>query len=149
MGLDKYQTLQMKLLQPNAQSIGVVKLIDKYYPSFAKKILERNPLMQALVSNNLCTMHILHYPICGSCETLALWNGYVENQDGTLGKTCKCWKCGVTTNNPIRLRDFCLTELKKKAPENIGDSLDIAIDIIAQRSIADADRIYRKSLKEN
>jgi hypothetical protein len=150
MALDKYEALQNKLIQPNAHSIGVLRLVEGYYPAFARKILERNPVMNALVMNNLCSMDILYYPICGHCETLAAWSRYIRNEDGTTGKRCTCWKCGVHTDNPILLKDWCLLELKKRAPQDIEESLEFAVDVITQRCMVDADRIYRNALvKEN
>jgi hypothetical protein len=150
MALDKYEALQNKLIQPNAHSIGVLKLIDGYYPAFAIKILEKNPVLRALTEKNLCNMDILYYPICDHCETLALWSGYVLNPDNTIGKECTCKKCGMETTNPITLKDWILMELKKRAPQDIEESLVFAVDIVAQRCMADADRIYRNALvKEN
>ena len=154
--MKRYDAMQNVLLQPNARTLGVMKLIDSYYPAFAKKVFDRNPLMEKLAMANFTSMDILLYPICGHCETLAAFSSTVKKGDGTpLLKPnglpiaiCTCFKCGRTTIDPITFRDWCLLELKKRAPEDIGESLDSAVDLIAEKCVADAERIYMKAKKK-
>ena len=72
----------------------------------------------------------------------------MRKPDGSPAGVCTCWKCGFTTVNPITFKDWCLLELKKKAPENIGDSLELAVDAIAERCMADAERLYQQASKK-
>lgn len=154
--MDKWSAMANKLLQPNSHAIGVLKILDQYYPAFAKKVLYRNPVVEKAVMSRMIDFDILKYPICNHCETLALWNRYYQNPDGsnvfkadgTKVAVARCWKCGKDSINPVTFREWCLMELKKRAPENIGDSLDFAVDAIAERCMADAERLYQKAQKE-
>lgn len=148
--MERYNAMQNVLAQPNARTLGVMKLIDSYYPAFAKKVFEGNPLMEALAMANFSSMDILLYPICGHCETLAAYCAYAKNPDGTTARRpdgkgigiCKCLKCGHETLNPITFYEWCLLELKRKSPEDINLDLMIAVDLVAQRAMADAKRIF-------
>ena len=147
---NKYDAMGNVLGQLNSHSVGVMKLIKEYYPAFAKKIFDKNPLMEKMAMANFCTMDILLYPICGRCETLAAYSSYAHNKDGSLMLTadgdpigvCTCLKCGATTVNPIRFFDWCLMELKKRAPQEIDMSLVAATDMLAERILDDAKKIY-------
>lgn len=148
--MDKYDALFNKLLKPNSHSVGVMNLVNKYYPAFARKVLENNPVMRMMAMYGLCSMDILIYPICGHCETLAAYSSYARKENGQVimkpnGKPmgiCTCWKCGRDTANPITFKEWCLMELKKKAPESIGEELDIAVDTFAEKIQMDAERMY-------
>jgi hypothetical protein len=154
--MDKYDALFNKLLQPNSHSVGVMKLINKYYPSFAKKVLENNPVMRMMAMYGLCSMDILVYPICNHCETLAAYSNYARKENGQViikpdGKPmgiCTCWKCGRDTANPITFKEWCMMELKRKAPETLDSDLDFATDAFAERCMADAERLYNKKKTE-
>ena len=63
--MDKHSAMANKLLQPNPHATGVMKLLNEYYPSFAKKVLYRNPVMKGMAMFGMCSMDILMYPICG------------------------------------------------------------------------------------
>ena len=147
---NKYAAFNNVLGQKNSHSVGVMKLLKEYYPAFAKKIFDRNPLMEKLAMANFCTMDILLYPICGHCETLAAYSRYAQNPDGTPMRTldgdpvgvCTCLKCGKETVNPITFMDWCMMELKKRAPQEIDISLVAATDLLAERLLNDAKKIY-------
>jgi hypothetical protein len=147
----KFDAMANVLAKPNSHAMGVMKLIDSYYPAMAKKVFERNPVVEAMAMSGFCSMDILIYPVCGHCETLALYHHYAKNPDGTPARdedgrpigVCKCKKCGKETVNPVKFFDWCMMELKKRAPEDIAESLVLAVDIIAERAIQDAKRVYR------
>lgn len=151
-GLNKFNALGDILSKPNSHSIGVMKLIDKHYPAFAKKVFHKNPLMEKMAMANFCSMDILMYPICGRCETLAAYFRYAQNPDGTPMRkpdgmavgVCKCLKCGAETVAPISFYDWCMMELKKKAPESIGMDLTTIVDVIAERGLAQAKKRYER-----
>lgn len=148
--LTRYDAMTNITKMPNSHAMGVMKLIDSYYPAFAKKIFQKNPLMEKIVMANFSTMDILIYPICGKCEALAAYCRYQQNPDGTNvfdkeGKkvgVCRCLKCGSETIGPITFYDWCLMELKKKAPKDIESELIFAVDVVAERAMQDAKRIY-------
>lgn len=157
-GRKQYDAFRNTLVQANSHSLGVMKLLKEYYPAFAKKVFERNPLVEKLCLSGFFTENILDYPVCGHCETLALWNRYVKNPDGSLADdgegnlipVARCWKCGQDTVNPLMFFEWCMMELKKKAPESVDVELVTATDIIAERLKADADRLYMiEKAKEN
>lgn len=156
--MDKFDAYRNILTQPNSHNVGVMKLISEYYPALAKKVFERNPLMEHLALANFSSMDILVYPICNRCEALAAYYDYAKNADGTPMLTiegkpvgiCRCLKCGHDTVNPITFFEYCLMELKKRAPVDIDTSLIFAVDIVAERLITDAKRIYTlQAQKEN
>lgn len=147
---NKYAAFNNVLGQRNSHSVGVMNLLKEYYPAFAKKVFERNPLMEKLAMANFCTLDILLYPICGHCETLAAYSRYAQNPDGTNMMTpdgdyigvCTCLKCGKETVNPITFFDWCLMELKRRAPQEIDESLVMATDLLAERLLNDAKKLY-------
>ena len=154
--MQRYNALENVLSQPNSHAMGVMKLLDQYYPALAKKVFEGNPLMEVMVKANFCSMDILVYPMCGRCESLAAYFKYASTPDGKplkdkFGKTvgvCKCRKCGAETIAPISFYEWCLMELKKKAPEDIGTELIMAVDIVAERLMTDAKRIYARAYEK-
>jgi hypothetical protein len=150
--MDKFNALGDVLMRPNSHSVGVIKLLDKHYPAFAKKVFDRNPLIERMAMANFCSMDILVYPICGHCETLAAYCGYAQTAQGFPVLTpegnpvgvCRCLKCGRETVNPITFYEWCLMELKKRAPETIGMDLSTVVDIVAERGLESARQRYRK-----
>lgn len=120
---------------PNPESIGVFRMIDEVYPSFAKKIFQNNDFMRDVVMSGYSPMHILDYPICGRCETIAAYSG--ANQCSCFGKGC-----GATTVNPITFRQWLIMELKRKAPASFMENVEVAVDAAAmgmmQKYIQDA-----------
>lgn len=122
---------------PDEHSVGVYKMLMEVYPAFAKKLFENNELMKRLVMTGMNPMQILDYPICGKCETMALFNGYGK-RGGRVYEQCTCVanKCGHTTVNPITLREWIKIELKHKAPADFIEAIEYAVDTIAQNMIA-------------
>ncbi|MFA6358991.1 MAG: hypothetical protein WCY09_10085 [Candidatus Omnitrophota bacterium] len=150
--MKKFDALTDVLMRPNSHAVGVMKLLDKHYPAFARKVFEKNPLIEKMAMANFCSMDILMYPICGHCESLAAYCRYAQNaqgfplldQDKKPVGVCRCLKCGRETVAPITFYEWCLMELKKKAPESIGMNLQTVVDIIAERGLENAKRRYRK-----
>ena len=148
--MQRYDALTRVLTQPNSHSVGVMKLIADYYPSFAKRVFHKNPLMEKMAMANFSSMDILLYPICGRCESLAAYCRYAMTPEGLtirdeFGKgigVCRCFRCGSETVNPITFYEWCLMELKKKAPITLEDDLLFAVDVVAERLMNDAKRIY-------
>ena len=148
----RYDAFRNILGQRNPHTEGVMSILREYYPAFAKKVLDRNPLVAMFVKYNFCTMDILLYPVCGHCETLAAYypaNPPVYDDDGKAIPACRCLKCGAVTLNPITFEDWCLMELKRKAPETIGFDLLVARDALADRLLKDAQKLYAKAKKES
>jgi len=147
--MDKYEALTNKLIQPNPHAIGVMKLLKDNYPAFAVKVIEKNPVVELMALTNLCSLRLISYPICGHCETTAFWKGY-ELINNEVFPFCLCKKCGSKTVNPVTFKQFCKMELKKKAPHITDEMLEMAVDLFAERCVADAERIYLKiANKEN
>ena len=148
----KFDALGDVLMRPNSHAAGVMKLLEKHYPAFARKVFYKNPLIEKMAMANFCSMDILLYPICGHCESLAAYSGYAQkpdgtplrNQDGKAVGVCRCLKCGRETVAPITFYEYCLIELKKRAPESIGMDLVTVVDIIAERGLQAAKNYYRK-----
>ena len=148
--MERYDALNKVLTMPNSHAMGVMKLLKEYYPSFAKKVFEGNPLMEKIVMANFGSMDILNHPICNRCEALSAYFRYAKNPDGTFifkedGRkvgVCRCLKCGSETVNPLTFYDWCLLELKRKAPAHIDTDLIFAVDVVAERLLEDAKRVY-------
>lgn len=131
-----YQAMAMGLNAPDERSMGVYKMLMDVYPAFSKKLFERNELMNHLVMTGNNPMDILEYPICGSCETLALWNGVIKQGDRYYNKcTCIASGCGHTTIRPITLREWIHMELKKKAPKEFIEAIEFCVDGIASQMV--------------
>ena len=106
------------------------------YPAFANKLFQNNVFMEKLVMSGMNPMAILDYPICGKCETLALFDGYGKKYGKYVERcTCVADGCGASTLSPVTLRDWIKDELKKKAPEEFMEALEYAVDIIASTMI--------------
>lgn len=156
--LKRYGAMQNMLAQPNSHAFGVMNVLKDYYPAFAKKVFQGNPLMEKMAMANFSSMDILMYPVCGRCEALAAYCRYAQDENGVTIRDedgrgigiCRCLKCGAETYNPVTFYNWCLMELKKRAPENIGEELLFAVDVVAERLMQDAKRLYAKvSEKEN
>jgi len=132
---EKYNALFNTFKQPDPHSFGVFKMLQDFYPEFAEKIFDDNKVMERIVMYGHNSMDILQYPICGHCETLAAYDGY-GHKYGKLVKRCTCFKCGHSTNDPVIFRTWILDELKKKAPADIAESLDYAVDMVAEKMVA-------------
>ena len=147
MSNDAHRAMFNTFLQPDPHSMGLLKLLQELYPSFAKRIFQRNPFMQKVVMSNLNPMDIMEYPICGKCETLAAWSGVVE-KNGKLYQKCTCFAegCGHTTVNPITMRQWMMEELKHKAPPDIAEIAEIAVDVVSQKMMRMALHDYEKAV---
>lgn len=121
---DVYRLKAMELAMADPHSMGVHKALQEVYPALAKKLFEGNKLMEVLVMSGRNMADIMTYPICGKCETLALWSGW---------KQCTCTRtgCNSTTKNPPTLRDWLKYEMRKKMTAEQLEYLDIKIDMIA------------------
>lgn len=157
MGTTRYDAMNNVLLQPNAHSMGVKNILKKYYPAFAEKVFGGNSFVAQLAMTGLISYDILKNPVCGKCEALAAYIDTARNEDGSFmlkldGSKigiCKCLKCGSKTFDPITFEDWCLMELKKKAP-NIGEAeLRLAVDSIAQKCVEEAKQYLNKKIREN
>lgn len=129
----EYRRLLTKtFMNPDPASLGVYKALDEVYPAFAKKIFENNELMKRLVLSGTNPIHILSYPVCGKCETLALPTTSIE-KGGKKIRRCGCVAkgCGHITVNPITFRDWLRDELKRKMPESVITGIEYAVDSIA------------------
>lgn len=147
--LKRYQAMTNLLLQPNSRSVGVIKLIDKYYPALAKKVTEGNPIMEKFVMSGFNTMDILMFPICGHCESLAAFSGGAELKRGRYVPVCTCYKCGKSTVDPMLMKQWCIEEIKKKAPESIGADLMTVVDLMADKMVEKAkDNLQRAIITE-
>lgn len=137
------QSIYKTFASPDPASWGVYKMIDSVYPAFAKKLFHNNKFMEKIVMSGLNPRHILDYPICGRCETLAMPDKPIW-KDGRWNSRCGCFAdgCGAKTVNPITLRDWLAIELKKKAPPKLIDNIEYVVDRIA---IAMLNRIQRES----
>jgi len=126
------QSIVNSFSNDNPESLGVYKALEDIYPAFSKKIFENNPFMQMIVMTNQSPMHILDYPICGKCETLAMWD-YRGIKDGKSVKACGCFAngCGARTLDPITFRDWLKEELRHKAPPSIVENVEYAVDAVA------------------
>ena len=148
--MERYDALANVLASPNSHAMGVMKLLKEYYPSFAKKVFQNNPFMEKMVMSSYSSMDILRHPICNRCEALAAYIRYATNPDGTTitkenGKkvgVCKCLRCGSETIDPITFYEWCLMELKKKAPAHIATDLVMVVDEVAEKLMQDAKRVY-------
>ena len=148
--LKRYGAMQNMLMQPNSHAFGVMNVLKTYYPNFAKKVFQNNPLMEKMAMANFSSMDILVYPVCGKCEALAAYCRYAQDP---LGQTirdeygrgigvCRSLKCGAETVDPVTFYDWCLMELKKKAPEDVGMELLFAVDLVADQLMRDAKKQY-------
>ena len=144
--LNRYSAMTKLLMQPNSRSIGVIKLMDKYYPALAKKVLEGNPVMEKFVLSGFNTMDILMFPMCSHCETLSAFSNQVAKQNGRYVPVCTCFKCGKTTVNPVLMKQWCIDEIKKKAPDSIGQELMVVVDLIADKMVAQAKENLQRTI---
>jgi len=137
----------------NPESLGVYKALEEIYPAFSKKIFQNNPFMKMIVMTNQSPMHILDYPICGKCETLAMWDRRAI-KDGKVVRACGCFAsgCGHRTIDPITFRQWLKEELRHKAPPTIVENLEFAVDAVAmtlmQRTLRAQKRMVRQENTE-
>ncbi len=127
---DAHKVVFNSFAMPDDHSYGVYKALMEIYPNFAKKLFENNELMYKIVMTGYNPMDILEYPICGRCETLAVYDG-VALKDGRYVSKCTCFRCGISTVKPITLKEWITMELKKKAPPDFTEYLDYAVDMTA------------------
>jgi len=150
--LKRYGAMQNMIAQPNSHAFGVMNVLKEYYPAFAKKVFQNNPLMEKMAMANFSSMDILLYPVCGRCEALAAYCRYAQDENGVTIRDedgrgigiCRCLKCGAETYNPVKFYDWCLMELKKKAPADVGMELLFAVDLVADKLMQDAKKLYRQ-----
>ena len=144
-----HQAVFNSFSQVDERSKGVVDMIKDVYPAFAKKIFEGNRLMQAIVMSGYNMMDILDYPICGSCESIALFNEY-GTKDGRQVDRCTCVKCGQSTLEPISFRQFIVMEMKKKVKPEFMNELDLIVDRLAQdMMLATIAKLRNEFMKHN
>lgn len=136
--------------QPNPENLGVYKMLDELYPAFKEKIFQGNQFMRNLVLSGYSPLHILDYPICGKCETIAVLDGYAE-KDGYLYDACSCFAegCGHRTINPVTFRVWMIEELKRKAPPDIVEAAEYAVDFVAERMLRIAGRDLQEILEKH
>lgn len=147
---DAHNAMFQSFLNPDPNAFGVYKLLNDIYPAFAEKIFYRNKFMEKIVMSNLSPMHILEYPICGRCETLAAWDGY-SRKDGRIVNACSCFAdgCGHKTINPITFKTWLLDELKRKAPPDIAEIAEYAVDLVAASMLRSAMMNIDNTLKQH
>lgn len=128
-----YKAMFNMFAQNDPHSFAVLKMLQDLYPAFGKKIFEGNPFMMKLVLSGMNPMDMLEYPVCGKCETLAAWTDSKRTKHGIV-RYCGCMadKCGAITKNPITLKTWLKEELKKKAPPDIAEQAEIAVDRVAE-----------------
>lgn len=134
-----YKAMQNMFAQPDPASAGVYNSLMSIYPAFAKKIFERGDFMSKLVRSGMNPMFILDYPICGRCEALA-------PQSGPNRCTCMRESCGHTTVNPVTFRVWLKDELKRKAPPQVVDAIDLAVDSVALTMMRMAERELKNAM---
>ena len=152
----RYDAQRNVLAQKNAHTLGVMKLLKYHYPALAKKVMEGNPLVLKMAESNMCGMDVLNYPICGQCEALAAFFDYARDnrmrlivkEDGSHAGVCRCLKCGAVTVDPITFLDWCVMELRKKAPDTVAEDLIGASDAVAEKMLNNASRFLEKMKKE-
>lgn len=131
-------------------SVGLAKLLNELYPKFAKQLFHRNPFMERLVKSNFNPMEMLDYPICGKCETLAAPTDPII-KNGRVIQRCGCMAegCGAITNSPVTLRTWMIDELKHKAPADIAEIAEIAVDYTAlsmmRKAMGEYERVLGKT----
>ena len=141
----KYQAMLNTFKQPNPHSHGVYKMLMGIYPALAKKIFEKNGLMETVVMSNLNPMNILDYYVCARCEALAAQDGVIVRNKQVLPKcTCRAKGCGHTTVNPPTLRDWMIDEIKHKAPPDVAEMAEYVVDVVAMRLLGQAMNDYKK-----
>jgi DNA-binding ferritin-like protein len=135
----------LSLAMTDPHSMGVHKALQEVYPALADKLFEGNELMQKMVMSGFNMMDIMDYPICGKCESLALYNGYV-NVGKKAYPRCTCIRkgCGASTTRPATLRMWLQYELKKKMPQEAIEDLETKVDLIAERML----RMHKQSLQK-
>lgn len=138
------QAIFKSFANPDPASVGVYKMINDVYPAFAEKLFENNSFMQKIVMTGLNPMHILDYPICGKCETLAMPDKPIF-KNNRWNNACGCFAkgCGAKTINPITLREWLIYELKKKAPKSYIENIEFVVDSIAKAMINNFEKSTR------
>lgn len=126
---------------------GVYKLFMDIYPAFAKKIFEGGHFVAKLVRTGMNPIDILDYHICGRCEALAPLDGYAWRNNRWVNR-CTCMRegCGHTTVDPVTLREWMADELKHKAPPNIAEMADTAVDVIAASMMRKAEAELKQAM---
>jgi len=144
-----YAALRKTFENPDPRSYGVFKMIQEIYPALASKIFSRSDLMEKLVMTKYNPLDIMDYPVCGKCETLALWNGTAK-KNGKIVRRCTCVGdgCGASTIDPPTFRDWLIYEIKHKAPPDVAETAEFIVDIMALRLLGQATRDYLELLKE-
>lgn len=142
------QSIIQSFSAPNPESLGIFKTLEDIYPAFSQKIFQGNAFMQMIVMSNYSPMFILDYPVCGKCETLAMWdNSGVK--DGRVVPACSCFAdgCGARTLNPVTFRDWLKEEIRGKAPAVVVENIEYAVDAMAM-TMMKRSLLEQKMLKE-
>lgn len=131
---DANRAIMASFLNPDPRSVGVLNAINAFYPAFAQKIFQNNPLMKKIVMSGYNPMSILDYPICGRCETLAAWSDTILRNNRRV-RTCGCLaeKCGQITINPVTFRVWMADELRHKVPNDFKEYIEYAVDAVAMQ----------------
>lgn len=138
----------------DAHSYGVLQVLMEIEPKIAKKIFENNIIMETFAMSGYNCMNILDYPMCGKCETIAAPDDPAF-ENGHIIPKCSCLAkgCGHTTRNPVTLKEWLLYELKRKAPADIADVLEYAIDDLAyamvSKVVAERNSVLAKLAPQN
>lgn len=141
----KYAAMAKTFVNPDPNSHAVYKMLQEIYPSLAKKLFERNDLMEAVVMSGLNPIPILDYYICSRCEGLCAHDGFGKKYGKLVPKcTCRVVGCGTTTLDPPTFRQWLTEEIKKKAPQGIVDELAYAVDAVALRLMGQAVNDYKR-----
>jgi len=133
-----YMAMHNMLAQNDPHSFAVLKMIKDIYPAFERKIKDENDFMYKLVMSGYNPMDLLDYPVCDRCEGLAAWNGWTNDRRPRHIAECMNEKCGHTTYNPPLFREWMRQELKKRAPDNVIEAIDYAMDDICSSYIRTA-----------
>jgi len=120
------------VMAPDARNVAILKGISEAYKELEQKMFEHNPVMRLLISSQVDVTNVFEYPVCGKCETVALWNDRKFNKE-TLeyDRTCGCMRCGAFTTRPPTVRMWLKDELKRRVGPDYLDMIDIGIDRIA------------------
>ncbi len=122
-----------KLFAPDPRTAVVLDAVNEVYPAFAQKMIAGNRYVRLLIKSNVMAMDILDFPVCGSCEQIALWDQTEVDKRGNIISVCQCMNsgCGKTTKNPITVKQWMALELKNRVKPEFWDIIDNTKDILA------------------
>lgn len=128
----KHLEISQNAMAPDKRNVKILGAISEAYKALEQKMFEHNPVMRALIQSQIDVTSVFEFPVCGKCETVALWNDSKFNKETfQIDRTCGCMRCGTITTRPATVRQWLADELRRRVDPEFLDMIDIGLNRIA------------------